>query len=325
MGAFELHAKDMLSNGYSPLPLYPNRHPTLDRWDQLRTTPLTTYDIDMIVGTSRFTVGLGVVGGYLNMVPVDVDVHDDEVEILEAVARVLPEPMVKRRGTKGYGTFCVSVTPIKARKFRRTGSGSPLVEILTTGMMVIPPTPHPKLGGKPYTWTTDATLFNTHVSELPEITQDHIDALEEVLAPWCAKRDRPSTKVVVDRETVNMPRMQAVARGRLTKVTTRFASLSQGRYTGIYAAAAALGVFVHHRVLPESEVRNAIMAAATSNGLVAIRGRSACGEWIDNGFAAAIRDQLPDLDALPGAKPRRPSYREQYEASWFAHASAGGY
>jgi hypothetical protein len=182
-------------------------------------------------------------------------------------------------------------------------------------MMVIPPTPHPKLGGKPYTWITDRTLFDTHVSELPELTQDHIDALEAVLAPWCAKRDRPTTKVVVDRETVNMPRMRAFANARLSKVTSRFASLSQGRYTGIFVAAASMGVFVHHSILQDSEIRSAIMDAAISNGLVAMRGRDACYEWIDNGFAYADRDQLPDLDQLPGARPPRvPFWKQAHEA-----------
>jgi hypothetical protein len=315
MSAFERHARDLLAGDYSPLPLRTDRRPLPDGWDQLRTTPLTTDDIDMIVGTSRFAVGLGVVGGYNGLVPVDVDT--DDADILAAIATVLPKPMVARRGTKGFGTFYVSVSPIRARKFRRTGTASPVVEILTTGMMVVPPTPHPKLGGAPYRWITDHTLFDTHVSELPEITQDHILALEEVLAPWCRKPDRKSTRPSTkDQETVNMPRMAAFARSRVANVTSTMSRLVEGRYHGIFVAASALGVFVHEKVLPESEVRGALMRAAGTNGLVAMRGRDACEEWIDNGFAYASGDQLPDLDSLPGAKPRRqPLWKQAQEAS----------
>jgi hypothetical protein len=303
-----------LANGYSPLPLRPNRLPLPNGWDRLRHAPLTLDEIDEIVGTSRFTVGLGVVGGYCHagnyLVPVDVDT--DEPAIVDAIASVLPPANVVRIGSKGWGALYRSRTPIAGRKFRPSGK-APLVEILTTGMMVLPPTPHPKLGGAPYRWGLPATLFDTGIEQLVEITPQHIVDLEEALRPWCQKREKAATTTVVDQKLIDDKRWRAFAISRLHNEAAKFSRLSEGRYHALNAAAITLAKFVHHRHLTNSEVHGALMDACTTNGFVRKYTRSKCEEWITRGLDYGSRYGLPDLDQLPGVRPWRPSRWEQYE------------
>lgn len=69
--AFARHANQLLDLGYSPVPLKSDRTPlSLHRirpgkqWDSLRTEPLTRQEVMDIADKNRWSVGLGVAGGF---------------------------------------------------------------------------------------------------------------------------------------------------------------------------------------------------------------------------------------------------------------------
>jgi hypothetical protein len=166
---FGLYAPLLLRNGYSPVPIEPGSKRPLSAigdWSRLREIPLTQAEITTIAAEHR-QAGLGVAGGYGGLVPIDIDTADKD--ILAAIATVLPEPIVSKRGRRG-GTafFRDSSGIIMPRKFKGR-DGNMLLEVLVTGQTVIPPTIHPETGA-PYQWLTDYTLFDVCIDELPEFS-----------------------------------------------------------------------------------------------------------------------------------------------------------
>src|SRR5262245_39793852 len=75
---FGLHAPRLLVGGYSPVPIEPGaKRPlaAIGDWSRLRTTPLTTEEIDAIA--ERWpNAGIGVVGGFGGNTPIDIDTDD---------------------------------------------------------------------------------------------------------------------------------------------------------------------------------------------------------------------------------------------------------
>src|SRR5262249_4349253 len=125
--------------------------------------------------------GLGVVGGYGGLVPIDIDT--DNVDIRMAIDTVLGGPLVAKRGRRGGTVFGRDPSGlIKPRKFRMA-DGSMIMEWVTTGQTVVPPTMHPETQ-RPYRWLTDNTLFDVHIDNLLVWLADLIERLEQALAPW---------------------------------------------------------------------------------------------------------------------------------------------
>src|SRR4029078_4295838 len=114
----------------------------LGDWSRLRTSPLTLDEIAAISALHP-DAGLGVVGGFGGLVPIDVDAEDDE--IFTVINAALPSPLVSKKGRRGITHFFRSPHPIRASKLSRP-DGAMLVEILTTGQTVIPPSIHPETG-----------------------------------------------------------------------------------------------------------------------------------------------------------------------------------
>jgi hypothetical protein len=165
---FELHAPLLRRNGYSPVPIEPGEKRPLGAigdWNRLRATPLTDDDIAR-VGKMYPYAGVGVVGGYRGLVPIDIDTEDQEIRA--AIDRVLPDYLVAKRGRRGFTVFYRDPKGlIRPRKFKKA-DGSMIMELLTTGQVVIPPTLHPETQ-RPYQWVTEYTLLQVHIDELPEL------------------------------------------------------------------------------------------------------------------------------------------------------------
>ena len=187
---FGLYAPLLLQGGYSPVPIEPgDKRPlgAIGDWNRLRTTPLTDDEIAAIA-TAHPRAGLGVAGCYGGLVPLDIDT--ETVSILQAAEPVVGDAIVAKRGRRGATIFGRDRSGlIKARKFKTVG-GVMLVEVLTTGQTVIPPTIYPETG-EPYRWLTEYSLFDVPIEELPEFPPDLIEQLEEVLKPWL-----PPSKIV---------------------------------------------------------------------------------------------------------------------------------
>jgi hypothetical protein len=164
--AFALYAPLLLRNGYSPVPIEPGaKRPlgVIGDWNRLRITPLTDNEIASL-GKEYPNVGLGVVGGYRGLVPIDIDSEDPDIQA--AINTVLPNYLVAKRGRRGVTVFFRDPSGlINSRKFKKA-DGSMIMEVLTTGQVVIPPTIHPETQ-QPYRWLTEYTLLEVHIDELP--------------------------------------------------------------------------------------------------------------------------------------------------------------
>jgi hypothetical protein len=311
MTAFADRALDLLRNGFSPLPLRRNRLPLHPGWQALRTTPMTP---DAIAKERWY--GLGVMTGYNDLVAIDVDV--DDRDIVAAVARSIPKSNCAKFGSKGFTVMYRATSEIRNRKFKAAGNPKPIVEVLSLGnMTVLPPSWHPG-AGREYQWCTPGTLFNLTSPELVGLDPEHIEELAKALEPWCPRKVYTPIKAV-ERELVNDRRMEAYARSRIANEATRLSSFMDGRHTALFAAACALGRYCHHGIVAESEVYNALRRACDANGLVGKRGPREIDACIARGLEYSAGDSLPDLDQLPGARPRRPSWLAEYQRSLEAY------
>jgi putative DNA primase/helicase len=298
-GPFLEYARHLIENGYSPVPIRPGqKRPLAFEWETLRTTPLTEDQIQQ-VATYFPDAGLGVAGGFNDLVPIDVDTDDREIRA--AVRSVLPKALVVKRGRRGATAFFRG----KLASCKLKGAdGKPLVEILSTGQSVIPPTIHPDLG-KPYVWLTDRTLFDVLPSDLPEITEAHMEALRKALARWLPPPRVWTPKVITGAQRPSEGRLRAYAGAALDSEAKQLAAMGKdtGRNTELFAAGARLGNYVHHGVLAQAEVENALLGACTTNGLVNEDGQAACHATLTNGLEKAAGDELRQPPERP--QPQR--------------------
>jgi hypothetical protein len=214
IGAFAHGAPALLSMGYSPIPVhFGTRRPALRQWDRLRSKPMSRDEVNSMTGRHP-QLGLAIAGGYGGLVPIDCDTDDQD--IIGAITRVLPEPVVANAGRRGFTAYYRDAScKIGSRKFQTPApERRVLVEVLTTGQTMIPPTIHPTTG-KPYRWLTSRSLFDTPLCELPEIGPAHLVALEHALRPWVPERPMQALPQQ-NGETVSDRRMQAYARAVLT-------------------------------------------------------------------------------------------------------------
>jgi hypothetical protein len=308
---FGRYAHQLLDMGYSPIPLKSDRSPLLKSWQRLRDEQLSRETVDDLAGKHDW-LGLAVAGGFNGLVPIDFDTDDHE--IMAVVAKVLPRPPVAKHGSKGFTAFYRSDQPIKGCKLLLPPpNAKPIIEVLTSGNCAIPPTMHPKIN-RPYRWITGETLFDTLVTDLTAITPEHIERLRDALSPWCPKREHAAVPTV-DRLGVNSRRMAAFAQARIRNECARLASTSRGRNNALFCAAAALGTFVHNRIVSEYAVLSALMHASRRNGYITKDGEPAALATIHSGLAKARCDRLPDLDAL------RQSPSKERDADAVAHRS----
>lgn len=302
MNIFADYAPLMLDLGYSPVPLKTDRNPLIKGWQHLRDRALPRAEIADL-GAKYHWLGIGAAGGFNGLVPVDFDT--DDADIMAAVGTVLPRPNMGKRGSKGFTGFYRSTSPIKGCKLMPPAPEcKPLIEILTTGNTTIPPTRHPKIN-KPYRWLTAKTMFNTPVSELVEITPDHIEGLREVMQPWCPRKEYTAIQTV-DRELVNDNRMRAYATAVIRSQAEALSGILSGRNHALFRAACMLGKYVHNGIVGEDAVRDALMAASRLNAYVASDGEHTAQGTITSGIAQARNDRLPDLDS-----PQSRSFRSR--------------
>ncbi len=122
---------------------------------------------------------------------VDIDVDDPRVQAaVMATFEGLGGEIVKKMGGIGFTVFFRQPDsgPVENASYSFTGSqehkdGKRAVDLLSLGRQtVIPPSMH--VSGKPYRWLTPETLENTDPSELPQVTDDFPEVLQEALRPF---------------------------------------------------------------------------------------------------------------------------------------------
>ena len=275
----------VIGAGYSALPIrVGEKRPALDDWDKLRATTLTPEQIARIARENP-NAGLGVAGGFNGLTPIDYDT--DNPEVIKAARAVLPPPLVTKKGRRGHTDFyrCTQGL-ILAKKFRDP-EGMMLLEVLGSGQTVIPPTIHPETK-LPYEWLTENTLLNTHVEELPLLDDDIIEQIERALAPHLPKpkvyvRPQANTHFV----SAKSERMRSYALAALGGERRTLGSMPHrpsSRNRQLFIATWKVGKYVAHSVLTEAELRQDLMQAASSCGLVADDGPDACQATISSGL-----------------------------------------
>lgn len=295
---FGSYAPLLLQVGYSPVPIAARtKQPLIRDWGRLRIGSLTQDEIEAI-STLHADAGIGVVGGFSGLVPIDIDTDDEE--IVAAITTALRPPVVGKRGRRGITHFYRSAVPIPATKLLG-GDGTPIVEILTTGQTVIPPTLHPETG-QPYRWSdADFTLFTVSADELPDISIDDIGAVKTALAPWLQPQREYVSRPTVANERISPTRMRAYAEAALAREADRLRRMGKdsGRNRALFDAGCKLGRFVHHGVLTKAELERALLHACNANSLIAEDGQPACERSLESGVRKAEGDDLPILEYQP--------------------------
>lgn len=121
-----------------------------------------------------------------------IDVDTDDPDIRAAIEAVIPAPLVKKKGQKGYSAFYRGSENIVSRPFSLVlpgGFESRIIDLLAYGRQtVLPPTVHPDTGAA-YEWLTDDTLMDTSIEQLPLLPDDIALRLEEALRPFGELRE----------------------------------------------------------------------------------------------------------------------------------------
>jgi hypothetical protein len=289
-GPFVAHAHQLIENGYSPLAIKPGtKRPLCDKWDSFRTEVIKAEEIDATAQVWP-AAGLAVAGGYNGLVPIDVDTEDEAIRAI--IRKKLPTALVVKKGNRGATAFYRG--RVRARKLLGI-AGHHLVEVLTSGQAVVPPTVHPDTR-QPYRWMTERTLFNTRVDELPEVTEADLTRLEEELKPYLKPQEtyKNANGAAHKASGTSDKRLRAYAESALDDEAKKLAGMGQGsgRNRALYDAACKLGNYVHHGVLTEGEVRTALLAACDADGLLKDDGLRQCEASITSGLKKAKGDPL---------------------------------
>ncbi|WP_084462297.1 bifunctional DNA primase/polymerase [Bradyrhizobium sp. WSM1417] len=206
---FALTAPVLIERGYSPLPIAPwgereqspkGKEPgRLDvnqagepEWYRLKNWQLFC-DRQMHPKIVDYwsnwpDAGVGIATGFGGLVAIDID--DDA--LTDPILAVLPPVKVAKRGRKGLTAFYLAAEPLPSKNYRSADKRGLLDFLSGRKQTVLPPTMHPDLA-RSYEWTTERTLLDTSLSDLPEITGAHVAAMEEVLRAygWDAPEREP--------------------------------------------------------------------------------------------------------------------------------------
>lgn len=214
---FASAAPDLLSRGYTPLPLIPpsaghhkgrGKAPGayvsgswrgLDGWQKYRDEQPAPFHLGMWNRAPDANIGLVLgtqAGPGLHVIAIDVDTID--FDAYEQIIGALPRSNMSKRGAKGITLFYKAPKTVKTRCYDDarvpTGQGLPrrLVDLLTgfeTRQTVIPPSIHPDTG-EAYQWVEGPV----DPAELPEFDEDDLEKLEETLRTlgWDPEAQRSS-------------------------------------------------------------------------------------------------------------------------------------
>ena len=194
---FAVAGAALVARGYSALPIAPgNKVPgryeagewrMMNGWSKFCGARPPAFQVRSWESWPNAGVGVACGGG---LVLVDIDLDD----AVDAVVKALPPTPVAKRGAKGL-TLCFrgDTSKIKSRALKTTDKMG-LCDLLSDGKQsVLPPSIHPKTG-LPYVWTTERTLLDTAITELPELPDNVADLIGEALKPfgYAAKPERAS-------------------------------------------------------------------------------------------------------------------------------------
>ena len=170
---------------------------------------------------------------------------------------------------------------------------------------MIPDTIHPDTG-KAYRWVANNSLEDIiRPSDLPLLTPQHIEQLAELLAPLMPNRPEGETERVevraVDLTALERRRHEANARVAFEKEISKLKNTARpGRNATLFRITRwALGAYVHHGIIKQSELEKELLAACESNGLIDDNGLHDVMNTINVGIRLSKGDSLPPLKERP--------------------------
>jgi hypothetical protein len=194
----------LVAQGFSAIPIMPgDKVPGLMAGDQWRFHKGWNRFCEQLPGSFQVSqwqkwprAGLGVACGR-GLIAVDIDRDDLVPEVLA----ILPPVKVAKKGRKGLTVFYRGNTDaLPSRGFKIDGFG--VLDFLSHGKQtVLPPSLHPATG-LPYEWTTDLSLCDVKLEDLPEFKAEHFEGMCEVLKAcgWQAETSFEWSGEVVDSE-----------------------------------------------------------------------------------------------------------------------------
>jgi hypothetical protein len=206
MSPFASAAPSLTQLGFTPIPLIPaswTQHAGrgkcpgeyrsgwqgMSKWQRFRDTTPSSFELGLWSKAPDANIGVVMgtsVGRDLHVVVLDFDASD--ADALDTLLRAAPaSPMVKR-GAKGQSRFYLAPKTLKSKPYDDTSEGfdadgklirKRLIDLLTgfdTRQTVVPPSIHPDTL-QPYVWLAGPVA----ATELPVLTEEDIEALEEAL------------------------------------------------------------------------------------------------------------------------------------------------
>jgi AAA domain/Bifunctional DNA primase/polymerase, N-terminal len=211
LSPFAQVAKQLHGNGYHPIPIMPGakapgkfsggRWYPQDDWDSFRDEKPDPFLIKLWSSKEWPDTGIGVVcgspiNGTQELGNVDFDTNDEV--ILGILESAIPPSPVRKRGSRGYGGFYR--IPRGTVGFRIKRGKETILELLTgngTRQTVVPPSIHPTTE-RPYEWLDPRyTLETVPAEELPELTADDIERLEDTARQF----ERDGVEITIIRGT----------------------------------------------------------------------------------------------------------------------------
>jgi hypothetical protein len=197
MGAYADHARDLIKNGFAPIPIKPGTKKPgflragvyigLSNWQSRFNSGVPSDEV--LAEWAAGDTGIGILTGPPSHGAVGVDIDTDDPAIVAAIVGVLPETFTGKRGTKGETLFYYGPAIAVSKRWRI--DGKTIVELLGPGRQtVLPPTLHEDTG-LPYEWTRLFALKDVAPADLPLLGADIVEAITAALVPFGYKVEQP--------------------------------------------------------------------------------------------------------------------------------------
>lgn len=186
-----------LSKGYSIIPdKFASKMPAIKGWTEYCHKLPTKHEwFDWDAAFKKYNISL-CLGPASQIVALDLDT--DDPDILKKIEHLLPSSPVEKKGSKGYTRF-FRMSPGQETEILKY-NGNVILEILSTGKKTtLPPSMHPN--GESYHWTSDKTLLDVNVAELPILPPMLISVLQQKLGGQMPTSTADYGKVVTGRNS----------------------------------------------------------------------------------------------------------------------------
>jgi hypothetical protein len=172
---FEKYSDKLLENGYVPLPIKRGlKRPAVLRWSEITVSPAT---INGWLTHGLGSCGVGLRGGELVAVDIDVTYPEKVDSILRWCRETIGEPMIRMGKAPKLALFYRTAQPF-SRRDSNYYADSQHIEIRGLDSQTVAYGTHPDTN-QPYQWLTDKTPLNTKLEDLIPINQHHVDDLFE--------------------------------------------------------------------------------------------------------------------------------------------------